>query len=259
MTALVHGQRGVFESDVAQRCHVQFALAHAGAMHIVFAPPCLEIRRYRFQFIDQFCNVWHARRAGEIAPEGRQHGGRLRRPIHKNLPHRRHDKQHPQQIAAAWRLIRKIEHAVCRGIPHHDVPTQVQDVGRARGQVVHQATHLRRHRAPGAAGFGRRALVSQQIQVAAFGGVQLQHARQVLQKTGRHADVAALFEPRIPSEAHAGQRGDFLAPQPRRAAAAASRQTQIGRAKTFAAQTQEFRQVRARAVQALGSGGCGHG
>ncbi|MNV45569.1 hypothetical protein D3C71_1373720 [compost metagenome] len=223
-------------------------------MYVVFAPPGLEIRRYGFQLIHQLGNVRHPACAGEVAAEGGQHGGRLRGPVREKLPHAGLHKQHPQQVAPARRLRRKIEHPIRRGVPHHHVPTQVQDVGRPRGQVVHQAAHLRRHRAPGAAGFSGRALMRKQIKMAAFGGVQLQNARQVFQEGGRHADVAALLKPRVPGQAHAGQRGDLLAAQPRRAATAAGGQAQVRRVEACTPQAQEFSQVGARAVQAFGGG-----
>ncbi|MNI55568.1 hypothetical protein D3C73_1105270 [compost metagenome] len=97
-----------------------------------------------------------------------------------------------------------------------------------------------------------------QIKMAAFGGVQLQHARQVFQEGGRHADVAALLKPRVPGQAYPGQRGDLLTPQPRRAATAAGGQAQVRRVEACAPQAQEFGQIGARAVQAFGGGGWGH-
>ncbi|MNT71085.1 hypothetical protein D3C72_2095350 [compost metagenome] len=100
--------------------------------------------------------------------------------------------------------------------------------------------------------------MGKQVQVAAFGRVQFQDARQVFQEGGRHADVAALFEPRVPGQAHARQRGHFLAAQSGRSAAAAGGQAQVRRTKARAAQAQEFGQVRTCAVQTLGDRSVSH-
>ncbi|MNR00510.1 hypothetical protein D3C85_1162840 [compost metagenome] len=94
--------------------------------------------------------------------------------------------------------------------------------------------------------------------MAAFGRIQPQHARQIFQEGGRHADVAALFKPRVPGQSHAGQRRHFLAAQPGGAAAAARRQPEVGGAEPFAAQAQEFGQGGASAVQPLGRSSSSH-
>ena len=56
-------------------------------------------------------------------------------------------------------------------------------------------------------------------EMGAFGRLQLERASDAGQDLGRHPNVPALFEPGVPGEADAGEVGDLLPAQARRAAA----------------------------------------
>ena len=217
-------------------------------MHIVLPPPRLELRRHPFQLVHQFVNVGFLRGAGKVAAKARQNKWSLFLPGVHALMQQRIGEQQPEQVAPLGRVRAEAEKRIGRRIEAQHVPAQVEHESRVR-QVVHQAPHQRRQHAPSFARLGGRAFVGQQKQVAALGDVQFQHPRQIVQKGGRHADVAPLFQPCVPSQADAGERGDFLAPKSWRAAAATAGQTQFGRRKALAVRPQEGRQIGAGSFQ----------
>ena len=84
---------------------------------------------------------------------------------------------------------------------------------------------------------------------------QLRHVRALLvteaernregrEHRDRRVDVAALLDPREVVDAHAGQRGDLLAPEPGGAAAAVVDESDVGRTQRLAASPQERTQIR---------------
>jgi hypothetical protein len=99
-------------------------------------------------------------------------------------------------------------------------------------------------RAVGAAARRQRQLDACEVEeVRALAGVEPERARECVEHLRRRLDVAPLLEPRVPREAHAGELGELLAPQARRAAAAAGLETRVLRRDLGAAPAQEIREL----------------
>src|SRR5690606_37713550 len=173
----------------------QFSNAIAWGVNVMLTPPCFEFRRYLLQFIYQCMNVGFFRSTSKVASKTRQHQRYLFFPVIHEFVHCRVSKQHPQQISTPWRLRAESKQLVSRCVESQYIPAQIEHISQMRSQVVHEAMYQRRYHAPGLARFCGRAFVSQQEQVPSLRGIQLQHPSKIVQKCGRYANIATLFQP----------------------------------------------------------------
>src|SRR5665213_3017542 len=111
-----------------------------------------------------------------------------------------------------------------RRVPAPRVPIAVEDIGRGPDRVD-CGKHRRRHLVALAVGRAGIALAGVLEQIGPLGAAEPQRVRQPRQRRGRYRNVAALLDPAVPGGAEAGELGDFLAPEARRAAAAGADQT----------------------------------
>jgi len=84
--------------------------------------------------------------------------------------------------------------------------------------------------------------------MARFGGVEPQRFGDRAEGLVRGLHVAALLQPCVPSGPDPGDHRDFLATKPRRAAARARRQADVGRRQTFAPRAEERAELAASDV-----------
>ncbi|MCY1514345.1 hypothetical protein D9M68_488770 [compost metagenome] len=212
-------------------------------MDVLLAPSGLEVGRGLLQVLHQGGNLRVLGGPYEVAPKAGEDLQRLLLPGVEQHAHGGAGEQHPQQVAAIRRQCGETEDPVRGGIPGQHIPTQVEHIGRAHRDVRHQAMDQWRDHAPGASGLRRQALMGQQEQVTALGGIQLERPREVIEEGRGHADVPPLFQPGVPGQPHSRQRGDLLATQARCAPSAASGQSHLLRRNAFAATTQELGQL----------------
>lgn len=175
-------------------------------------PPLAKLVRVLGEFLHQVTYGGIAIGPRVVAPKTGENARCLGLPVGNDPAQLKVGEQHPEQIAIFGWLTVEAKYPRRCVIPCQHVPAQVQHITGACRQVVHQALHQRRHLTPGLARLDRRALVSQQEQMAPLRRVQLQRSRQVVEKGRRHADLAPLLQPGVPGHSHSRERRDFIAP-----------------------------------------------
>jgi len=96
----------------------------------------------------------------------------------------------------------------------------------------------------------------EQEQMAAFGIVQLERVGDVQQEFLRYVNIAPLFEPGVPGQSDAGERGHFLPPQARSTASFGGRQPDIRWRQLPSMVQEEVGKIFARTLEATVSHGC---
>ena len=238
------------EHDRANLGDAQIPNPLARAMDILLAPPGPEVGIDLFQVLDQVADVRIERGPDEVAAEARQDLQRLILPGIEQGAHRGGGKQQPEQVAALGRKAREAKQPIGRSIPGQHVPTQVQHIRRAQRQIGHQPVHEGRNHAPRLARLWRQALMGQQEQMATFCRIELERARQVLEKCRRYADIPALLQPGVPGQPHPSERGHLLSSKARRTAPDARRQANLLRRNAFTAAAQEVGKLGAVSFEA---------
>src|SRR5262249_21335001 len=102
----------------------------------------------------------------------------------------------------------------------------------------------------------RRLAAAELDHVRALGGSEAQRPRERLQHGHPGLHVAPPLPPRVPGGAHARQRRQLLAPEPRRAAAATAREADVVGLQALAARAQEASQLLAPERDIVDGGWC---
>jgi hypothetical protein len=113
-------------------------------------------------------------------------------------------------------------------VPRQDVPSTPQDKCGDRIRLIEQASQQRTYRFGSGRGIKDRLTKRELKELHPLGGIEPQHARKVVENTGRHPYRAFLLEPRVPGRADAGQLRNFFTPQARRPPPIGRGQADIG-------------------------------
>jgi hypothetical protein len=201
----------VLKGDRADTFDHECAGPVAAAMNIVAVPEIPEKRRCALERVDKAGHVLILRRLRIVAAEARQNARRVDIPIDDSMREPVIGKQHPQHVSLGCCPILEPKQALGGSVPANRVPSQIEDIGRAQGEIIKKTSHQRRHRAPWAAMKGWRPLVCKKEEVAPLRLVKLENAGDGIKEGSRDADVAALLQPCVPgARAPIAARVDWL-------------------------------------------------
>jgi hypothetical protein len=235
-------------------------LAVPGPAHLVASPQAAEVGALDHQLTDEGSQVGGV---GVAAGDGAELGdaaARLLLPVGEQVPGRGVQERVPDRVALPGGPLGQagVQPRAARVGGEHVVGA-AEYVGRVRAHGLEQqadraADRSRRRR--GRLGRAARGLRRQRPQELALVGVQQQRPGQGLDHPGARPGLPAAFQPRVVVDAHARERGEFLAAQPRGAPRGGrGRQADIRRADAFAAGAQEAAQLgRPRLGHAFHSG-----
>ena len=201
----------------------------AAAPDVIPLPEPGELGAVLGELVDQLREAGRLGAGGGDCAQVRRGGGGGMRPVGEQVPRGGVEERVPGGVAAGrWPVGQAVEQGQRLGVGREHVADLVEDVGGAGPQGLQELADS------GPDGFGAgsglgpggpagglarpRRVAGEFVQVGAFFLVEQQRAGEGVEDGGAGVGLAALFQPDVVVDADACQRGQFLAPQARRAA-----------------------------------------